>query len=254
MIKTIVVDDEKLARIRLISLIKQTDELDLIAEFSSGKKAVSEINALKPDLVFLDINMPDINGFGVLQKIDLKQKPIIVFVTAHDEFALKAFDHSAFDYLLKPFKDNRFYQTIDRIKKLSKSERESVFEKKYALLQEFYSKESSISENSIAVKLGNVTKLIKKAEIQYIVADGYYVEVFTNGKKFLLRESLSNLINRLSEMVFCRIHRSYIVNINEIEEIVHSQFSEIDVRMKNGKLLRVSKSKKNQLYKALGIS
>lgn len=200
--------------------------------------------------------MKDMNGFEVLQRIEMSPKPIVIFVTAYDNYASRAFDVDAFDFLLKPFKDQRFFKTINKVLSISRTEADRNFEKRIKELFELYSKEKTKTASSpvkIPVKQGNKTALINQADILYIVASGYYAEIYTDEKKYVLRESLSNLMEILDENSFFRIHRSTIVNINQVKEIVHSEYSEIDARMTDDKLLHISKSHKKEFMEVLGI-
>lgn len=253
--KALIVDDETLARKRISNLLTTVEKITVVEECSNGKTAIIRINELKPDLVFLDINMKDMNGFEVLQNVNVSPKPIVVFVTAYDHYALKAFDFEAFDFLLKPFRDERFYKTIDKLLNLSQPEIDENFEKK---MKEFFSlNKEKIQDKEAAsrlpVKQGHRTILLDPLKIKYICASGYYAEIYTEENKYVLRESLKQLIKLLNQKIFFRIHRSAIVNINYIQEIVHSDYSEMDVRMKDNKLIRVSKSNKKEFLLQLGI-
>lgn len=254
--KVLVIDDEELARRRILNLLEEVPEMEVLGECSNGKTAIRQINELKPQLIFLDINMKDMNGFEVLQKINISPKPIVIFVTAYDSYASRAFDVDAFDFLLKPFKDQRFFRTTNKVLNLSRSEADSNFEKRIKELFRIYSEEagSPAIHAKIPVKQGNKTVLLDPSNILYIIASGYYAELYCDNKKFLLRESLNNLEEILDSRTFSRIHRSTIVNINHIKEIVHSDFSEIDVRMSDEKLLHISKSNKKQFLEKIGIS
>lgn len=254
MIKAIIVDDEMLARKRIISLLKRVNEIEIIKECSSGRSALTEINLLRPDLIFLDINMKDLNGFQVLQNIEVKPRPIVVFVTAHDKYALEAFDAEAIDFLVKPFKEERFYKTIIKVLDLSRRDIEALFLDRICELKRL---ENLLSKdpkyNSLPIKQGNKTILLTTNKIKYIIASGYYAEIYTKEKKLIIRESLSNLLKILDANNFYRVHRSAIVNLSCIREIVHSNYSEIDVRMKDNKLISVSKSHKKEFLKRLGF-
>ena len=253
--KALVVDDEELARKRVLNLLDEVHEIEVLGECSNGKSAIAQINKLKPELVFLDINMKDMNGFEVLKKLQVSPKPIVVFVTAYDNYATKAFDVDAFDFLLKPFRDERFFKTIKKVLNISKNEAQENFEKRLQSLFEVYSKDQE--NTKIPVKLpvrqGNKTVLLKPEDVSYICASGYYAEIFSGDNKYVLRESLNNLNDFFKDHAFLRIHRSVIVNLNHIKEIVHSDFAEVDVRMRDGKLLRISKSHKKELFEKLGI-
>ncbi|UAB81581.1 response regulator transcription factor [Marixanthomonas sp. SCSIO 43207] len=253
--KALVIDDEELARKRVLGLLNKVPEVEVSGQCSNGKTAISEINTLKPDLIFLDINMKDMNGFEVLQKIQTESKPIVIFVTAYDNYALKAFDVDAFDFLLKPFKDERFFRTIEKVLKISKNEANSNFEKRIIELFNLYKlkSENGINQLKLPVKQGNKTVLLSPENIMYIKASGCYAELFTEEKKYVLRESLTNLHQLLENHSFVRIHRSSIVNIAHVKEIIHSDFSEIDAKMTNDTLVRISKSHKKEFLEKLGI-
>lgn len=253
--RALVIDDEELARRRILNLLEEVPSIKLLGECSNGKTAIRQINQEKPDLVFLDINMKDMNGFEVLQKVEIRPKPIVIFITAYDSYASRAFDVEAFDFLLKPFKDQRFFKTIDRVLKTSKNEADSLFEKRFGELLDVYSGATGNSKpvTKIPVKQGNKTVLIDPRNILYIIASGYYAEIYTTSGKYVLRESLNNLEEQLAKNVFFRIHRSTIVNIDQVKEIVHSEYSEVDARMNDDKLLHISKSNKKEFLEKLGI-
>ncbi|MDX1752160.1 MAG: LytTR family DNA-binding domain-containing protein [Salinimicrobium sediminis] len=253
--RALVIDDEELARRRLLNLLEEIPAIEVIAECSNGKSAIKQINTEKPDLIFLDINMKDMNGFEVLQKVEIDPKPVVIFVTAYDSYATRAFDVEAFDFLLKPFKDQRFFKTIDRVLKTSRNEADFLFEKRFGELFAIYSGavDNRKMVTKIPVKQGNKTLLIDPANIYYIIASGYYAEIYTTSGKYVLRESLTNLEEQLSENIFFRIHRSTIVNLHQVKEIVHSDYSEVDARMNDDKLLHISKSNKKEFLEKLGI-
>ncbi|WP_037320446.1 LytTR family DNA-binding domain-containing protein [Salegentibacter sp. Hel_I_6] len=253
--KALVVDDEELARKRVLNLLTEIDDIEILGECSNGKSAISQINKLKPELVFLDISMKDMNGFEVLQQLNVNPKPVVVFVTAYDNYATKAFDVDAFDFLLKPFRDERFFKTIKKVLSISNFEVQENFEKRLQTLFEVYSKDRKTTKIplKLPVRQGNKTVLLKPEEVIYICASGYYAEIYTQNNKYVLRESLNNLEDFFKNHGFFRIHRSAIINLNHIKEIVHSDFSEVDVRMQDNKLLRISKSNKKELFDKLGI-
>ncbi|HSP40875.1 MAG TPA: LytTR family DNA-binding domain-containing protein [Gillisia sp.] len=253
--KALVIDDEELARKRVVNLLEEVSEIKVLGECSNGKTAIKQINELKPDLIFLDINMKDMNGFEVLQKVTITPKPIVIFVTAYDNYASRAFDVDAFDFLLKPFKDQRFFKTISKVLNISKAEANINFENRVRELFRIYSEETKLSAVpfKIPVKQGNKTVLLDPVDILYITASGYYAEIFTKDKKYVLRESLQNLDKQLDSNHFFRIHRSAIINMEQVKEIVHSEFSEIDARMSDNALLHISKANKKQFLEKIGI-
>jgi len=253
--KTLIIDDELLARRRILNLLKEIPEIEVLGEVSTGRAAIKQINELKPHLIFLDINMKDMNGFEVLNQLSVDIKPMVIFVTAHDNYASRAFDVEAFDFLLKPFKDERFFRTVKKVLKINQKEANENFDKRVKELFEVYSEGSYRKHHSvkIPVKQGNKTILIDPSEILYIIASGYYAEIYTSAKKYVLRESLNNLEELLDSEFFFRVHRSTILNINHLKEIVHSGFSEIDAKMDDEKLLHVSKSNKKSFLEKIGM-
>ena len=253
--KALVIDDEELARKRVLNLLETVPEIEVVGECSNGKIAIDSINGLQPDLIFLDINMKDMTGFEVLQNVKMSPKPIVIFVTAYDNYALKAFDVDAFDFLLKPFKDQRFFRTIDKVLRISASEADTNFERRIIELFNLYKSKPGQTEltQKLLIKQGKKTILLDPLEVMYITASGCYAELFVKDKKYVMRETLSNLCENLDSDVFLRIHRSTIVNLHHVKEIVHSDFSEIDARMTDLKLLHISKSHKKDFLEKIGI-
>ncbi|WP_228853322.1 LytR/AlgR family response regulator transcription factor [Aegicerativicinus sediminis] len=253
--KILIVDDEALARKRVLMLLEETNLSSDIKECANGKEAISTIKEYRPDLIFLDVNLKDMTGFDVLKSIDFEPKPTVIFVTAYDSHAIKAFDFNAFDFLLKPFKDERFFKTIEKVRKLTHTERDLTFEKRFEELMKLHenNNQESRPSNKIPIKQGNKTILLNIQDIIYISASGYYAELITSNKKYLLRESLKNLDDVLDNEQFFRIHRSTIINLDFISEIIHSNYSEIDIKMTEGSLLHVSKSHKKDFLKKLGL-
>lgn len=255
----IVVDDELLAIQRLVNLIKDVEQLNILETCNTGKKAIAKINSLEPDLLFLDIQLKDMTGFDILNQISTTKKPIVIFVSAYDDFALQAFDYFAFDYLLKPYKDDRFYESVTKALELLNQNTTYDFEEKINSLLNYLQNTGKTDDvitlpmKKLPVKLGNKVSFLNTPNIKYILASGYYAEIYIDAKKHLLRESLSNLIEKLNSNEFVRIHRSTIVNISFITELVHSSYGEIDVKMTDGRLFRISKGYKKEFQKLMGI-
>ncbi|WP_435263779.1 LytR/AlgR family response regulator transcription factor [Tenacibaculum sp. nBUS_03] len=257
-ISALIVDDENLARIRIKKIIEKHGLLNVIGDCSTGKNAIEKINALNPDVVFLDIKIKDMTGFDIIEKINLPKKPIFIFVTAYNEFALKAFDYFAFDYLLKPFKEDRLITTINKIVEQKHQEEISGFQHSLEsildIVKEKQTTEYHVNNKKISIKSGNKISFIDIDSIKYISASGYYVEIFTmDNKKYLLRESLSSIINRLNSNNFMRIHRSTIINSNFINEIITSNYGETDVKISDNKIFRVSKGYKKEFQEMMGV-
>lgn len=249
-VSAIIIDDDRLAIKRLKDLISKIPALKVLDTCSTGKIAIEKINLLQPNLIFLDIKLKDMTGFNVLEQINTDEKPLVIFVSAKSEFALKAFDYSACDYLIKPFKDERFFKAVNNV--LNRLKCEAFFNSKLRGLID-YAKNSNknLTKDKLAIKLGNKVSFLKKKEINYIIASGYYAEIFTNEKKHLLRESLTNLTKRLDPNQFIRIHRSTIINIDCISELIHTNYGEIDLRTIDNKLFRISRSYKKDFQKLM---
>lgn len=257
-ITTLIVDDESLARQRLKGLVCQIPELHLLGHSSTGKNAIEKINTLQPDLVFLDIRLKDMNGFQIIERLNTTRKPLIVFVSAYDEYALRAFDYFAFDYLLKPFKDDRFFKAINNIINHFKHDEYIDLDSKLNNLIAYVKKDKNIKvknaiNEKLAIKLGNKVSFINTEDIKYITASGYYAEIHTQNKTHILRESLTNLTLRLNPELFIRIHRSTIINVNSILELIHSSYGEIDVKTIDNKIFRISKSYKKGFQNLMNL-
>lgn len=256
-LKAVLIDDEFLARKRVSNLLEEVKEIEIVDECSSGKHAIKIIKEKKPDLIFLDIQLTDMTGFDILKEMNTSIMPLVIFITAFDEFALKAFDFFAFDYLLKPFKDDRFYQSTNKVIERFFNKEPGSFNKKLDHLLEYIENPkqgfSHLKQTKLAIKANGKISFINKDEIKYVQASGYYAEIFTEQKKYLLRESLNSLLEQLKSHDFLRIHRSTIINTSLIKEVIYSNYGEIDVKMQDEKLLRISKSHKKEFLKKMGI-
>ncbi|MEH6765519.1 MAG: response regulator [Aequorivita antarctica] len=257
-ISCLIIDDEPLARKRLLALVEEMEDLQLLGQCKTGKEAVLTIEELHPDLIFLDIQMKDMSGFDVLKKLKTNKKPMVIFVTAFDTYAVKAFDAFALDYLLKPFKKERFQQAVARAKQQFKNETGSNLESNFQKLLKYIEEEkteknNTTSKSKLPIKIGNTVSFIAYSEIQYILASGSYVEICTLDKKHVLRDSLQNIMDEMESKQMLRIHRSTIINTSFLDKVIHSNFGEIDIKMKDGSLFRVSKSYRKEFQKSLGL-
>jgi two-component system LytT family response regulator len=202
-IRVLIVDDEPLARSNLSILLRKDPEVESAAECGSGSEAVREIRATRPDLVFLDVQMPECGGFDVLRLIQGEAQPVIVFVTAYDEYALRAFDAGALDYLLKPFDDSRFQVAMLRAKQ--KIAREQSAENR--------------EEQRLAVRSAGHVSYVPLKDIDWVEASDYYVILHVGVKSHLLRRSMAELERELDPCIFCRVHRSAIVNLRRVRRL-----------------------------------
>jgi len=257
MIRTLIIDDELLARQRIVGLLKAYHKsIKIIGECKSGEEAIKTIQTTKPDLIFLDIQMRDMNGFDVLNRLPADHIPIIIFVTAYNQYALRAFDYFAQDYLLKPIDEQRFEKSINRVIKLIHSGNANISSNNLSALIQLLEKKDTTTEsqsNVLSVKQAGKIHFLEKETIQYVMASGYYVEIFTQDRKYLLRESLAALLQRLQAGFFVRIHRSTIINTNYLKEINSIGFGDVEVIMKDDRVFRVSKSYKKTLFKVMGL-
>lgn len=253
MIKVLIIDDESLARQRIRTLLSRREDVEILEECKNGKSAIQAITEKQPDLIFLDIKMKDMTGFDVLSKLDKELWPLTIFITAFDEYAIQAFDAFAFDYLLKPFKDERFYLSLDRaIESLQQQQAEEDVVKLKQMVN--YLQQEQQEAEPLALKQGSKISLVKMDDIRYIEASGYYIEVYTSEtKRLLLRESMTNMLEQLAAPQFMRIHRSTIINTRYLAEIQHTGAGDVVTKMKDGKTFRVSKSYKDQLFKRLKL-
>lgn len=255
-LKCLIIDDENLARRRLYDLIEKRSELSILSECKTGQQAILDIDNLKPDIIFLDIEMKDMTGFEVLKQI--KHLPIVVFVTAYKNYAIKAFEYFAFDYLLKPFNKKRFDLAVDRIieykASLSSKEGKDKMQELLNHLQNIEQKQIKIPyKNRLSVKNGNEIVFVNYNDILYIKASGSYVELYTTNKSYVIRSSLTNIIGKYNVNFLLRIHRSTIINLNFIDKVIYSNYSEMDIKMKDGELFRVSKSYKKKVQQILAF-
>lgn len=249
----LVADDETPARQRIIDLLHSDSQVGAILEASDGFAAVEIIQKRKPDLVFLDVQMPELNGLEVIAEAGAERMPLTVFVTAYDQHAIRAFEANALDYLLKPFSDERFEATMARVK--TRMDERSVREFGQNILRMV---SAAAPENTpldrLVVKTGGATRFIRVADIDWIEAAGVYANLHVGGKELLYRMALHELVERLDPGRFVRVHRSAIVNIESIlrlEPISHGEFEAV---LKDGSRPRISRTYRGELEKRLGQS
>lgn len=249
-IRTLLADDEPLARERLRTLLADAPGFQVIAEAEDGDRAVEAILTLDPDLVFLDIAMPGLDGFGVVETVGPAQMPVLVFVTAYDEHALRAFEVHAVDYLLKPFDRERFTATLRKaraaVEQRRAGERLRTVE---ALLQEMRPQRGY--PQRLAVKQDGKIVFVVVRDIDWIDAAGNYVRLNTREGSFKLRETLSGIEERLDPERFVRIHRSTIVQVERIREIEPVKSGELRLRLEGGQRLTVSRSHRERVERLL---
>jgi two-component system LytT family response regulator len=236
-ISTLIADDEKLARSNLTILLRRDPDIEIVSECGSGAEALSQIRSKRPDLVFLDVQMPECDGFDVLELLGGEQPPALVFVTAYDQYALRAFEAGALDYLLKPFSNVRFAKALDRAKERVR-----------------LGKDRSRKVDRFIIKNAGEVLFLKVSEIDWIEAADYYACLHVGPRTHLIRRSMSDLDRDLDQSAFCRIHRSTIVNLNRIRGLKLCEDGEYGVQLDNGNTLRLSRRYRRQLQSRLGLT
>jgi two-component system LytT family response regulator len=257
-IRAIVVDDEKPARRRLRELLEKRPDVAVVAECSNGEDAVRRVRALEPELLFLDIQMPGLDGFGVVGEIGAARMPATVFVTAYDQYALRAFEVCALDYLLKPFSDERFETRLDRALSFVRSRRRDEMNDRILSLLERVHPERSASAvaplDCLMVKNGRRLLCLRVDEIDWIEAAGVYVQVHASGKTWLHRVSLAELESKLDSRQFLRIHRSTVVNRHRVRELHPHSHGDFIVLLHDGTRLKLSRGYRKSVEVSLGQS
>ncbi|MBI3651422.1 MAG: LytTR family transcriptional regulator DNA-binding domain-containing protein [Acidobacteria bacterium] len=246
-----VVDDEPLARRKIRKLLSADADIEMVGECANGRDAIAAIETQRPAIVFLDVQMPEISGFEVLESLAGEALPLIIFVTAHDQYALRALEVHAFDYLLKPFDKTRFDKTLQQAKaRLRAEDHSAVNTRTLALLEEW--RASTHYLERLMIKSGGRVFFIKAEEIDWIEAEGKYVRLHVGKQTHLLREAISNLESRLDPKIFLRIHRSHIVNLERIQELEAWFHNQYRVILRDGTTLMMSRSCRKHLGEFFG--
>lgn len=231
-LRCIIIDDEYLARQRLVKLLAEETEVLIVAECKNGAEALEKIRVKEPDLIFLDVQMPDMNGFAVLQK--LEKLPYVIFTTAYDSYALKAFEINAVDYLLKPFDEDRLRIALQRMFELKRKERASELETKIQRLLSTLDGEENAYRTTFEIKKNGRVLPVRTEDIVRIKSSGNYVELFTEAKKYLFRATMNAVEGELDPVTFLRVHRSVILNKRYIQSCTYTGNSEYKLRLKTG--------------------
>jgi two-component system LytT family response regulator len=258
LVRVLIVDDESLGRLRVADLLRAKTDVEIVGEAADGDAAVRAIRELEPDLVFLDVQMPKKSGLDVVREIGAEQMPMTVFVTAFDRYALEAFDVAAVDYLVKPFDDDRFEQALLRARRVLALEgveraRESLLAMLSASGPTTAAAPTRYLER-IAVEMKGQVKPIPVAQIDYIAAAGPYAELHVGDRRYIIREAMQTLEDRLDPNRFMRVHRSVIVRLDLVEALHRGGGGDYELQMKGGVRLRVSRSRRQALERWLGLS
>ena len=244
-LRALVVDDESLARQRIRHLLRRTGDIEVAGECANGLEAVRAIEDLKPDLVFLDIQMPELDGFGVIDAVGAERMPTTLFVTAFDQHALKAFEVHALDYLLKTFDPERFQQALGRARRWCDAASEGTPRQNLDGLLSGLREERPWLDR-LLVRQGDRHVLIRASALQWIEAEDNYVRLHVEGTSFLLRQTMAGLLARLDPRQFRRIHRSAIVNLDCIKELQPWTSGDQLVIMRDGTKLTLSRTYRDQ--------
>ncbi|MGQ0712888.1 MAG: LytR/AlgR family response regulator transcription factor [Gemmatimonadaceae bacterium] len=249
-----VVDDEPLARRGIRQLLALHDDVEVVAEARNGMEAVRMLETVATDLVFLDVQMPELDGISVLRRVDPERIPAVIFVTAYDTFAVRAFELHAVDYLVKPVHEARFHRALARARdRLQSQEAVTLSRRLSALLANGSTGETAVREPSrrLVVPTNGSELVLDVAEIEWIEADDYYAAIHARGRRHLIRESLASLEARLDASLFVRVHRSAIVNLARVREIRSAAAGESAVVLRDGTQLPLSRRRREQVADAV---
>ncbi|SFC57766.1 LytR/AlgR family response regulator transcription factor [Pseudoalteromonas denitrificans] len=253
-ITTVIVDDEPLARQRICGLLNEITEIEIVEQCRNGKEAIEVIHSLKPDLVFLDIQMPGIDGFGVLDQ--LEKLPVVIFVTAYDQYAMQAFDYHAIDYLLKPYKDARFYEALSYAIKQIQLQNLSGIHQKLESLRSVKRDEPIVFQGlNFEIKHQGITSIISSNQIDWINAGGNYVELHCKNKMHLYRSTISTLEFDLQKNGFIRIHRSILIRKSAIKRVSYlNSNNQYRFTLQDGEKLLSARSYKERVVEFLELN
>jgi len=261
-LRVLIVDDEPLARQRLEDLLAGREDIEIVDRARNGRQAVEAIETHAPDLVFLDIQMPGLTGFDVVREIGPAAMPVTIFVTAYDQYAVNAFEIAALDYLIKPFDDERFEQALERAREQIRLRQvRGMTDKLLTLLQDAKTSTAPAPAPStapqylerIAVEMRGQVRVVPVGQIDFITASGPYAELHVGTDTYVIRERMQTLEERLDPGRFVRIHRSTIVRLEHVESLLISGGGDYAVRLKDGRRLQVSRSRREELEQRLGL-
>jgi len=257
-IRTIIADDEELARRGLKTLSQRCEDLELICECRNGREAVDAIHRHRPDLVFLDVQMPGRTGFDVISTIAEAHRPHVIFVTAYDQFALRAFEVHALDYLLKPVNEERFDAAVARVREAISHATDNAIAQRVRQVAADLQVAGSPSKVSVVdrlpIKVNGRIMVIRVTDVDWIEADGDYVSIHVGGKTWLMRETIAAMELRLALSGFARIHRSTLVNAERVKELRPEDKGEYTVVLNDGTELKLTRHYRSSLERLVGAS
>jgi len=253
-VRTDIADDERLARKKLRLLLDSEPEVKVVAECTDGRQAVTAIRTHRPDLLLLDIQMPDLDGFQVLAGLSPAEMPVVIFTSAYDQYAIRAFQAHALDYLLKPFDQDRLHQALGRVRQeLQKSQDREITHRILQLLSQVRSQNASApeSDDRLIIKAKGRVVFLNLEEIDWVEAAANYVRLNVGKESYLFRETITGISERLNPNHFIRIHRSAIVNARKIKELIPVNSGEYIVVLKSGKELSCSRGYRSALQRMI---
>jgi two-component system LytT family response regulator len=260
-LRIVIADDELLARQRLEDLLRGEENVEIVGRAHNGDAALRAIRELEPDLVFLDVQMPGKTGLDVVREIGPDDMPATIFVTAYDQYALKAFDAAAIDYLVKPFDDERFEQAFRRARRMIELEKVDRLSSELRALLGGASRPGAAPGTAprsdylerIAVEMRGQVRVVPVKQVDYIMASGPYAELYVGDKRYIIREKMQTLEDRLDPAKFFRIHRSAIVRLDLIETLIRNPGGDYAVQLKGGVKLKVSRNRFEELSLRMGV-
>jgi two-component system LytT family response regulator len=254
-IRAVIADDERLARKKLSILLASEPKVEVVAECSDGRQTVMAIRSLRPDMLLLDIQMPGLNGFEVLSEISPDEMPQVIFTSAYDQYAIRAFEAHALDYLLKPFDQDRLHAAIERARaEIRKCKDQDLTNRVFELLSSVNSEKQPIPEfdKRLAIRTNGRVVFLNLGEIHWVEAAANYVRLNTGKDSYLFRETISRISEQLNPPHFVRIHRSVIVNVTRIKELIPVNSGEYVVVLQSGKELSCSRGYRANLQQLIG--
>lgn len=249
-VRTVIADDERLARQKMLILLDSEPQVKVVAECQDGRQTVSAIRECRPDMLLLDIQMPDLDGFQVLGEIPPEDMPVVIFTSAYDQYAIRAFEANALDYLLKPFDQERLHHAVERARsELGKSRDREITRRILTLLSQVRSASLPAPEpdRRLAIRANGRVVFLDLNSIDWVEAAANYVRLNVGKESYLFRETISRISERLDANHFVRIHRSTIVNVSKIKELIPVNSGEYVVVLKSGRELSCSRGYRSAL-------
>ncbi|HWK53383.1 MAG TPA: response regulator [Hyphomicrobiales bacterium] len=256
-LRILIVDDEPLAREGVALQLREAGDVEIVGECGNGSEAIEAIRALRPDLVFLDIKMPKVGGFDVIAKVGAAAMPLVIFLTAYDEYAVQAFRANALDYLLKPLDKAQFHESLQRARlRLEQTQAARQTEQLERLMATLAAARPNVGETPprIAVKLSGQVQFLHPDELNWVEAEGDYVRVHTLSRAHLVKETMQAMERRLEPYGFLRIHRSAIVNLNKIDKLLATDNGDYEVLLGDGVLLKVGRNYRETLFARMQLA